>query len=276
MNGPLTCYQDLHLGNILVQFPNTIDGLSVPALYEKFGQPEPEAVVRTDGQNLSNSVPSHVFIPGWFGVSCDRIVLGKDKIVLSDFGESFNPDKELRYYSNTLPLIRPPETRFSDEPLSFASDIWTLACTIWEIFGQRPLFDAFFPTMDRVTMEQVEALGILPPQWWKKWEKRLEWFTEEGEPAFEGSRRHDSVHMPWNMRFDYCIQKPRAEAGLDPVTESERKAFEAMLRSMLRYLPKERATAEQLLQSEWMKDWGLPALDESWRSTGAGKHQERA
>jgi serine/threonine protein kinase len=88
---------------------------------------------------LSDSVPARVFIPGWFGVRSDDIVIGEDKIIISDFGESFNPQKTARFSSKTLPLLQPPEARFSDEPLSFASDIWTLACTIWEIFDQRPL-----------------------------------------------------------------------------------------------------------------------------------------
>ena len=64
------------------------------------------------------------------------------------------------------------------------------------------------------------------------------------------------------MRFGYSIQKPRAEAGLEIVTERERKAFEAMLRPMLTFRPGERATAQQALHSEWMKGWGQPALEE--------------
>jgi serine/threonine-protein kinase SRPK3 len=227
--------------------------------------PESEAVVRLDGKPLPNGVPAHVFIPGWFGIRSDDIVLGEEKIILSDFGEFFNPHKALRFSSKTLPLLQPPEARFSDEPLSFASDIWTLACTIWEIFGQRPLFEAFFATDDRVTMEQVEVLGILPPEWWRKWSRRLEWFNEEGEFDLkpETSRGHDGVRRTWDQRFDYCIQEPRAEAGLETVTEEERRAFEAMLRSMLIFRPKERATAQQALHSEWMKGWGLPALEQS-------------
>ncbi|RHZ55748.1 uncharacterized protein CDV56_105154 [Aspergillus thermomutatus] len=256
---------DLHLGNVLVQFPKAIDSFSTSELYERFGEPESEAVVRLDGKPLSNSVPARVFIPGWFGVRSDDIVLGEEKIILSDFGESFNPHKTVRFSSKTLPLLQPPEARFSDEPLSFASDIWTLACTIWEIFGQRPLFEAFFPNADRVTAEQVEVLGILPPEWWGKWSRRLEWFNEEGELDLKKtSRGHDGVRMSWDQRFDYCVQEPRAEAGLETVTEKERRAFKAMLRSMLAFRPKERATAQQVLHSEWMKDWGQPALEESW------------
>jgi serine/threonine-protein kinase SRPK3 len=127
------------------------------------------------------------------------------------------------------------------------------------------LFDSFRPTADRVTAEQVEVLGILPHEWWGNWHRRLEWFNEEGELDLkpETSRGHDGVRRTWDLRFDYCIQEPRAEAGLEIVMERERRAFEAMLRPMLTFRPRERATAQQALHSEWMKGWGQPALEES-------------
>lgn len=220
---------------------------------------------------MPNGVPANVYVPGWFGARSDEIALGEEKIILSDFGESFNPHGILRFSSKTLPLLQPPEARFSEEPLSFASDIWSLACTIWEIFGQRPLFEAFYPTPDRVTAEQVEVIGILPPEWWKNWSRRLEWFNEEGELDLkpDASRGHDSMRRTWDKRFGYCIQEPRAEADLETVTEKERRAFEAMLRSMLVFWPNERATAQQILHSEWMKGWGQPALAESWSTVNS-------
>lgn len=207
-------------------------------------------------------MPARVFVPGWFGVPCSEIDHDNEneKILLTDFGESFNPDKELRTSSKTLPLLQPPEARFSDEPLSFPSDMWTLACTIWEIFGARPLFETYFPAVDRVTKEQVEALGILPPEWWKNWSRRLEWFDEDGEML---PSAYEDVRRTLDMRFDYCIQEPRTEAGLEIVTEEERRAFDRMIRSMLRFRPAERVTAQQLLHSEWMKGWGPPALEHS-------------
>jgi hypothetical protein len=79
----------------------------------------------------------------------------------------------------------------------------------------------------------------------------------------DASRGHDSMRRTWNERFGYCIQEPRVEAGLETVTEKERRAFETMLRSMLVFRPNERATAQQVLHSEWMKGWGQPALEES-------------
>ncbi|KAH8431653.1 uncharacterized protein LDX57_009309 [Aspergillus melleus] len=257
---------DLHLGNILVQFPESIDSYPPSELYENYGNPEPEAIIRLDNTPLSPSVPTQVFTPGWYGIPSTEIPLGQERIVLSDFGESFNPHQTPRFASKTLPLLQPPEARFSHAPLSFPSDIWTLACTIWEVFGQRPLFEAFRPTADRVTAEQVETLGLLPCEWWEKWDRRVDWFDEEEGGWGSKSRGggHDGVRRPWDVRFEGWIQAPRAEAGMEQVTESERRAFEAMVRSMLTFRPGERASANDGLHSAWMRDWGQPALAESW------------
>ncbi|PTU19513.1 hypothetical protein P175DRAFT_0441270, partial [Aspergillus ochraceoroseus IBT 24754] len=72
-----------------------------------------------------------------------------------------------------------------------------------------------------------------------------------------------------DKRFSYCIQEPRARAGLETVTEKERRAFETMLRSMLVFRPNERATVQQVLHSEWMKGWREPALEESWSTVNS-------
>ncbi|KAJ5374052.1 hypothetical protein N7517_006058 [Penicillium concentricum] len=165
-----------------------------------------------------------------------------------------------------IPLLQPPEARFSDEPLSFASDIWTLACTIWEIVDQRPLFETFFPAADRVTTEQVEVLGILPPEWWEKWSRRLDWFNEEGELNVKPEM---SVRRALCARFEYSIQAARSEAGLETMTVKERRAFEVMLQSMLIYRPNERATAQQALHSEWIKNWG----NQLWNRAGVYFHK---
>lgn len=93
--------------------------------------------------------------------------------------------------------------------------------------------------------------------------KRHEWFNEEGELG-GAARGPDSVCWTWDMRFDFSIQKPRIEAGFEVPTEEERRAFEAMLRSMLKFRPEERTSAHEALNSEWMKGWGQPALEGSW------------
>ncbi|KAJ5503467.1 hypothetical protein N7463_006341 [Penicillium fimorum] len=127
-------------------------------------------------------------------------------------------------FSKTLPLLQPPETRFPDEPLSFASEVWTLA-----YFWLAPIVRDVLPADNRVTAEQVEVLGILPSEWWERWSRGRDWFNEEGE---------------------LNELEARSEAGLETMTEKERRAFEVMLRSMPIYRPNERATAQQVLHSE--------------------------
>lgn len=79
-----------------------------PELYERFGEPQSEAVVRLDGRPLSNGVLVRVFVAGWYGVRSNDLALGEENIILSEFGEYFNPYKTVRLSSKTLPLLQPP------------------------------------------------------------------------------------------------------------------------------------------------------------------------
>jgi serine/threonine-protein kinase SRPK3 len=151
-------------------------------------------------------------MPVWLGEKSERIPLSEASISLTDFGESFLPSSTLRHYSNTPDLLVPPEVYFlPQDPLSFPADIWTLACTIWTILGQRPLFEGFNPSADWMIREHVDVLGKLPPEWWEKRDARRKWFNEEGV------RDHGSVGRPWAERFEYSVQEPRRECGMEEI-----------------------------------------------------------
>ncbi|PYI21633.1 kinase-like protein [Aspergillus violaceofuscus CBS 115571] len=249
---------DLHLGNILLKLTPHFDQLSPERLYEKYGAPEPEPVIHLDGKPLPPGVPSHGIVPIWLGAASEKITLPEARILLTDFGESFSCSnlKELKYESRTPLVIRPPEARFEpDKPLSYASDIWTLACTIWSIIAQRPLFEGFLATEDDMTREHVDTLGILPLEWWKKWEARREKFTEDGRPINRNPFRS------WRDRFEDSVQQPRQREGMPVLGDDERDAIFDMLRPMLAFRPEERCTTKQILESEWMVRWALPAYE---------------
>ncbi|KAI9744275.1 MAG: hypothetical protein M1818_002427 [Claussenomyces sp. TS43310] len=175
---------DLHLGNVLLHLPSGIDHLSEEQLYDKFGAREPEPVIRLDGKPLSPNVPSRAISPVWLGEPSDNVVLSDARLLLVDFGVAFRPSEGPRLQSYTPLEIRPPEACF--EPtmsFSFTSDIWSLACTIWAILGQRSLFDSLLATQDDITCEHVDALGCLAQEWWERWGARLRKFTDAGEPV---------------------------------------------------------------------------------------------
>ncbi|KAF3481253.1 Srpk [Arthroderma uncinatum] len=244
---------DLHLGNTLLKVPSNIHQLSVKQLYEKYGEPELDPIVCLDGKPLPAGVPSHGIMPIWLGKASEELTLSETRILLTDFGEAFSPSKEQKYESRAPLVIRPPEARFEpNDPLSFSSDIWTLACTIWSIIAQRPLFEAFFVTEDYITREHVDTLGVLPPEWWGRWEARRLIFTEDGKPI------NRNPYRSWDDRFEDSVQKPRRESDISSFDARERDAFFDMLRLMFSFRPENRPTSKQILESEWMQKWALP------------------
>ncbi|KAK4142924.1 kinase-like domain-containing protein, partial [Dichotomopilus funicola] len=245
---------DLHLGNILLRLPTGLDGLSTEQLYEKYRAPEPEPVVRLDGKPLPPGVPSCGVPPMWLGDQCERILLSDAKLLLADFGVAFRPSSEQRYQSHTPLELRPPEARFEPTtPLSFPSDVWSLGCTIWSLLAHRSLFDVFLATEDDVTAQQIDVLGLLPDEWWEKWEARSKYFAENGQQPAEGR----SV-WSWEHRFEQWIREPRRDKGMATLDGKEEEAFAVMIRWMLQFRPRDRPSAKEVLETEWMRTWALP------------------
>ncbi|EHA26968.1 hypothetical protein ASPNIDRAFT_172257 [Aspergillus niger ATCC 1015] len=228
---------DLHRGNTLLRLSRDFDELSTEMLYEKYGEPILEPVNRLDGQEIPPEVPQHGVIPLWLGEASEDVTLPEAKVLVSDFGEAFCPSHEQKFESHTL-VVRPPEARFEPtQPLTFSSDIWTLACTMWDIMGQRTLFEGLLTNDDDMTSQQVELLGPLPSEWLTKW-------TEIRD---KGSK---STHQPptsstqsWEDRFEKHMQQSRIREGMPPFESIERDAFISMLRSMLRFRPEDPPSA---------------------------------
>lgn len=191
-------------------------------------------------------------------------------MILSDFSEAFTSSTEQRFYSNTPLTVRPPEATFAPEkPLSFAADIWTLACSIWTILGQRPLVDIFSFKDDYVTREQVDALGKLPKDWSAQWDTQSRYFDSQ-----ENLLDHTCKRRSLEIRFEDSMQLPRRECGMESIGQEEKFALLGMLRATLAFVPEERPTAASLLECEWMVKWALPGLCEAgkvspWNGSGA-------
>ena len=100
---------DLHLGNVLLKVPPNFDQLSLDQLYEKYGAPELEPVVRLDGHPLPPGVPSHGIAPiCLLGKASEEISLSETRLLLTDFGEAFSYANVRQYESRTPLVIRPP------------------------------------------------------------------------------------------------------------------------------------------------------------------------
>ncbi|KAK2765450.1 hypothetical protein FQN54_008303 [Arachnomyces sp. PD_36] len=251
---------DIHLGNALLRLPASFDQISTEEIYKEFGGPRTEMLVRLDGKPLPPNVPSYGVVPVWLGKQANLISLREAHLLLSDFGEAFTPETQRRSCAEShAPLpVSPPEVLFDPQgKLSFPSDIWTLACAIWSIFGMRSLFDGTLATHHDIASQQIDTLGLssFPSEWWNTWQERHEYFDNDGQP--KGRR---SVFPPLERSFEEEIQVVRREEGMQEFDEDEKMAIIGMLRSMLVYRPEKRATADSVTRSEWMTNWGLPQL----------------
>ncbi|KAL9099993.1 MAG: hypothetical protein Q9163_004574 [Psora crenata] len=229
-------------------------------LYETYGQPRLEPVIRFDGKKLAEGIPSHGILPVWLGKSVEGATPTKSRVVLSDFGESYAPSREARNESHMPLPTRPPEALFEPKSLSFPSDIWSLGCLLWSVLGQRPLFEIWIWDEDDLIADQVCTLGILPAEWWSQWEARNKWFTEDITPLNPDNVNYRSLED----RFDRYIQQPRYEEGMGHFEIGEKEALLTMLRAMITYRPKDRITAAEVLRSEWMTRWAIPAYQKEF------------
>lgn len=250
---------DLHAGNILFRLPEGIDQLSTDELYQKHGPPRLEPIERLDGKPLpADRITTHAIVPIWLGKKPELITISEAKILLTDFGESFQPSVTSRHYSNAPGLLAPPEVHHlscQKEPISFPADIWTLACTVFEILGQRPLFEGYSSSADWMTKEHIDAVGELPTEWWEKWEAWSKWFSDNG------IRHLGETGRSLEVRYDVSIRAPRESRKMEGIGEEEKRAFFTMLRGMLVFDPKKRLTATEIIDTEWMQRWALPSLE---------------
>ncbi|THC97146.1 hypothetical protein EYZ11_003361 [Aspergillus tanneri] len=230
-------------------------------LYEKYGEPETVPVTQRDGKPLPPNAPASAVLPLYLGKDAEEFLLSDAHVLLSDFGEAFAPDLEVRRGEDChTPLAkRPPEARFEPQaPLSYSADIWSLATTIWEILGMKAIFSSEFATADEVVSQHIDALGPMPLNWWERWAERSQFFDDNGRPK-EGRY----VWPPIDKAFEEGVQKYRRKLRANEFDMVETAAILDLMRRMLVFRPEERPTADMVLQSEWMVKWVLPDFHRS-------------
>ncbi|KAK8075705.1 kinase-like protein [Apiospora hydei] len=259
---------DIHLRNVLVKLPSTIDELSIADFRKTFGEPETVPIHRADGEPLPPNAPPQAVVPLYLGRMAEEFTLDDaNGLILGDFGEAFAPATEERLGGdcNTPVAMRAPEALFEpDTPVSFSADIWSLGTAIWEILGMNFIFSET-ETMDEIVAQQIDVLGYhgLPLAWREHWERsNTEELVTETEVEVP---RHPTVDRnawpPLEQAFAEFVQKHRREQeAMGVFGEEETKAILDLMRGMLRFKPEERITIQEVLQSDWMTKWALPRV----------------
>ena len=226
-----------------------IDGLSIEELYTRLEQPRKTPVRREDGRAPGPEAPEYTVLPAFIYIPCHEV---KDPaILICDLGEAFLVDEGPSHQLCTPLLLCPPEMIFADARVSKPADIWTLACTIYEVTGERDLFEALWPDRVDIGAEHVSTLGKPPAPWWDGWKGREDYFLEDGTWNVSKERVHESKSRPLELRVE---MNGRA---LSPEYDHEdRAALAGLLRGMLRYDPEKRATIDEIMGSTWMRVYG--------------------
>ncbi|KAK4152905.1 protein kinase dsk1 [Chaetomidium leptoderma] len=256
---------DLHMQNFI--YGLNIDHLSPDELYSRYHF-DTAPVRRVNGAAPEPHAPPYAVWSMPIKTPADKLV---DPIIkISDYGTSFvtadNPSPQLC----TPTLYRPPEALFDDRIIPFAADIWTFGVNLYEVLGERPLFETFTWDRDDILADIISTLGLPPQRWWDAWANRGEFFERDGEWRKGGiiSRIYDPVWRPLSQRMWDMGRGEKPEGCEWDVEGGEMRALEDLFRGVLAWEPNERWTAEDLVGSEYMVRWALPAWERQRRRQG--------
>lgn len=224
-----------------------------------------DQVLTCDGSSPGLVAPSQVVAP--IDISRLSSSLLREDITLIDFGQAFSADRPPPHYVPTTPSHYLSPEAFFESKMSFSSDVWALACTIFEIRAGSPLFDPFFRDDSLILKQIVETLGRFPEPWWSTWEARRAWFDETGVPRPEEEQRKEGLPLPAvknslrqklreigkQVDAPYVDEGSMIEKTGIRLEESEVELLADLLEKMLRYEPKDRICMREVLQHPWFE-----------------------
>ncbi|PGH05300.1 CMGC/SRPK protein kinase [Blastomyces parvus] len=253
------CHGDLHLHNFLLRTPN-FDNLSTADLYERHGKPFEVPTRRVDGKPSTPHAPPRVTYPMVWNMPANEMT--DPELIISDYGTSFIVSQTPSPTLHTPALYSPPEVFFNERiTIPTAADVWTLGVVLYDALGERPLFETFAWDPDDIIFEMTNTLGQPPARWWNSWANRSEFFNPDGLWITNFRRISTPVFRRLHQRMWDMGRGETPEACEWDVIGGELKALEDMLRAMMRFEPAERPSAEQLLTSEYMVKWAMPAWE---------------
>ncbi|RAL16730.1 kinase-like protein [Aspergillus homomorphus CBS 101889] len=261
------CHGELHLRNFLIRIPN-FDDLSTAELYKRFRQPYMVPIRRVDEKPGSPHAPPHAIYPMAMRMPANE--QDNPELIISDYGTSFMISQTTAPTLHTPALYAPPED-FFNEPITqpTAADIWTLGVSLYEVLGERPLFETFAWDRDDIVAEMVNTLGHPPSRGWNAWAKRSEFFEDDGSWVADFRRISTPVFRRLRRRL-WDMGRGETELLCEwDVAAGEFRALGELLQAMLAFEPAERPSADQLLRSEYMVKWALTRVAEAEKADSA-------
>ena len=164
----LTTQVDITPRNVLLQLKG-INKWPAETIYQQLGRPVRDEVFTSSGQKLDLSAPEYLVESASFSrVDSEHI---SEQALLIDLGEAFSEVSPPTNGVGTPVSYCSPELLL-ERKASRASDVWALACTIFEIRSGFPLFESFVGSSTGVLQEMVRILGMPPEPSHSLWTKQ--------------------------------------------------------------------------------------------------------
>ncbi|CAK7275180.1 hypothetical protein SEPCBS57363_006548 [Sporothrix epigloea] len=122
------------------------------------------------------------------------------------------------------------------------SDVWQIACLLYQIQTGRRLFPTGVPVFEVLIGTIVDRLGPLPENWREKFKSNEYGYMSDGEVMFEEKN-------VWYWYEDSKSKETfddRLAAGAPHLTPHQRKDFADLLLKMVAYEPEKRLPAAEV------------------------------
>ncbi|KAI8948597.1 kinase-like domain-containing protein [Xylaria longipes] len=261
------CHGDFRPSNILMKLDqDALHELDQTQMIELLGEPEGYEVRTKSGESPLPKGPEYCVL----NVSlmwCQSLII--PEIVIIDFGESFFIDNP----KNTTGIptsYAAPEVLFR-QATGAGVDIWSLACTVYEVRTRDQLFGGSFygSNFNRVVYEMEIIIGPLAKPYREVWDREgfkgpdtiVRACEEDDRPEndhIKDSGYDDIIEAMLGAEREQCHSLLSEDRWKPPIKyryeREEVLALADLLRRLLRYHPEERMGAESVLQHEWLQN----------------------
>lgn len=247
---------DITPKNVLLQLKG-IDTWPMETMYQQLGRPVREEVFTSSGQKPDLCAPRYLVESASF--SCLDFKYISEQALLIDLGEAFLESLPPSNGVGTPVSYCSPELLL-EKKASSASDVWALACTIFEIRSGFPLFESFVGSSTGVLQEMVRILGMPPEPFHSLWEKHgivISDHAQLGKSTLDNRIREIGVCVEESLVLSGISVPPNHHALLEPsekgIASDEQGDLSGLLRKALDYAPEKRLSAEEVANHPWFE-----------------------
>ena len=226
-------HTDLTPSNVLLELPD-IQSMSLDRLYEFLGPIKSEKLTRPNGRRSPFGPNSVVQAPDLSGLDYSS----SPRVQIVDFGQAFFTDRPPLRLGTPINFF-PPEICFGYSP-STKSDVWGLACVLYQVHANGYMFPCFFRVFEILVSTVARFMGPLPQSWKGRFD-----FDEYGQidPPESGREPNKTDPAHW---FDKTPDKSidgRLSKDALHLSTRQREAFVRLLNEMVAYDPEKRLSA---------------------------------